>query len=1158
MYRPVSILIALVALLASSPVRAAKDPVDFNRDIRPLLSNKCFRCHGPDAKERKADLRLDQPEVAINELGVVVPRDPSGSELMARVEAKGEEKMPPVDSGLTLTGEEIDMLRRWIKEGATYAGHWAYEQVRRPPLPKVRNDGWIRSSLDRFVLARLEREKLRPSGEADRYTLARRLALDLTGLPLSIEQVDKFVADKSPQAYEKLVDDLLRSSRYGERWAAMWLDLARYADSAGYADDPPRTIWLYRDWVITAFNDNMPFDQFTVEQIAGDLLPEATDWQRVATAFHRNTLTNSEGGTNDEEFRNVAIVDRVNTTMQVWMGTTIRCAQCHDHKYDPVSQEEYFRFFAFFNQSEDADRRDESPLLTMISESQRQEKSRLQEEIAGLEKQLSPSDEDLAARQKEWKALAARDYQWQALVPTSAQSTSGTTLTVGEDGVVMASGDRPETDTYILDVETMLSGITGLRLEVLPDAALPASGPGRSDGGNFVLSEFRLVDHSESRPRRMGQFVRLDLPGEGKMIHVAEIEVLQDGTNIARQGKATQSSTDFGGPPERAIDGNTDGTYAGNSVTHTKISKDPWIEVDLGGLMAVDLVRIWNRTDNSLQSRLDGFTLSILDENRELVWKETYAKAPERELEADLTGAVPLVFSDASASVEQAGDGGKTEPVEGWVARATIDGDEKTQRAGWAVGGFIGSASQAVFQLKQPAGTDSAATKLKIILAQNYGEKHTLGRFRISVTTATDAVRLVPGAIAGLVSRPLEDLDAEGRQHLVDYYNQVVPPPKDVLQKVAALEKQVADMKGSTVPVMKQLPADQRRTTHIQIRGNFLAKDKEVSEGLPAVFHDLPEGAPLDRMGVAQWLVSGDNPLTARVVVNRYWEQLFGIGLVSTSEEFGTQGSLPSHPQLLDWLAAELMENQWDLKGLLKTIVMSATYRQTSRVDEAMVERDPDNVLLARGPRFRLSAEMIRDQALAVGGLLSEKMYGPSVQPPRPNLGLKAAFGGSTDWQTSPGEDKYRRGIYTSWRRSIPYPSMAAFDAPSRNVCTIRRGRTNTPLQALVTLNDPVYVEAAQSLARQVMEHAPGNLVAQIEHGFRLAVGRPPSGQEKQRLEELYSQLHQRYAAEEELAMQMATSFAGPAPEGADLAALAGWTVIGNVLLNLDETLSKR
>ncbi|MDP7204801.1 MAG: DUF1549 domain-containing protein, partial [Pirellulaceae bacterium] len=862
---------------------------------------KCFRCHGPDAKERKADLRLDQREAAIDELGVVVPRDPSGSELMARVEAEGEGKMPPSDSGLTLTGEEIDMLRRWIKEGATYAGHWSYEQVRRPSLPKVRNDGWIRSSLDRFVLARIEREKLRPSDEADRYTLARRLALDLTGLPPSIEQVDKFVADKSPQAYEKLVDDLLRSSRYGERWAAMWLDLARYADSAGYADDPPRTIWLYRDWVITAFNDNMPFDQFTVEQIAGDLLPGATDWQRVATAFHRNTLTNSEWGTNDEEFRNVAIVDRVNTTMQVWMGTTIRCAQCHDHKYDPVSQEEYFRFFAFFNQSEDADRRDESPLLTIISEPQRQEKSRLQDEIAGLKKKLSPSAEDLAARQEEWKGLAARDYQWQALVPASAQSANGTTLTVGEDGAVMASGDRPETDTYILDVETMLSGITGLRLEVLPDDTLPARGPGRSDGGNFVLSEIRLVDHSESRPRRMGQFVRLDLAGEGKMIHVAEIEVLQDGTNIARQGKATQSSTDFGGPPERAIDGNTDGEYAGNSVTHTKISKDPWIEVDLGGPEAIDLVRIWNRTDNSLQSRLNGFTLSILDENRELVWKEAYAKAPERELEADLTGAVPLVFSEASATVEQAGDGGKTEPL-AWVARAAIDGDEKTQRAGWAVSPFFGQANQAVFQLKRPAGTDSEATKLKVMLVQNYGEKHTLGRFRISVTTATDAVRLVPSAIAGLLDRPLEDLDADGRQRLVDYYNQVVPPPKEVLQRVAALEKQVVDMKGSTVPVMKQLPADQRRTTHIQIRGNFLAKDKEVSEGLPAVFHDLPEGAPLDRLGVARWLVSDDNPLTARVVVNRYWEQLFGIGLVSTSEEFGTQGSLPSHPQLLDWL----------------------------------------------------------------------------------------------------------------------------------------------------------------------------------------------------------------------------------------------------------------
>jgi hypothetical protein len=1156
MYRPVSILIAIVALLASS-LPAAEPPVDFNRDIRPLLSNKCFRCHGPDAKQRKADLRLDQREVAIDDLGVIAPGDPDGSELLSRLAAGPDERMPPPDSGLTLTEGEIELLRQWIKEGAVYAGHWAYLAPVRPELPEVSNPSWIRSSLDHFVLARLDREKLAPTDEADRYTLARRLALDLTGLPLPIDQVDQFVNDKSPDAYEKLVDQLLDSDRYGERWTAMWLDLARYADSAGYADDPPRTIWLYRDWVIGAFNDNLPFDQFTVEQIAGDLIPESTDWQRVATAFHRNTLTNSEGGTNDEEFRNVAIVDRVNTTMQVWMGTTIRCAQCHDHKYDPVSQEEFFRFFAFFNQSEDADRRDESPLLTVMTESQKQEKSELEDQVAELTKRLSPSEEDLAARLKEWSELASRDFSWQTLVPRQAESSGGTTLMVNDDGSIVASGDRPETETYVLDVEVPLSGITGLRLEALPDESLPAKGPGRSDGGNFVLSELRLVDHSDARPRRMGQFVRLDLAGEGKMIHVAEIEVLQDGTNIARDGKATQSSTGFGGPPERAIDGNTDGNYAANSVTHTNIEKDPWIEVDLGGSFPIDQLRIWNRTDSKLQSRLDGFVLSILNENRELVWKETYAKAPERELEADLTGAVTLLFADASADAEQAGDG-KTEPVEGWVARAAIDGDEKTKQAGWAVGGFIGSASQAFFQLKDPVGVEGAVTKLKITLVQNYGEKHSLGRFRISATTAEGAVKLVPGTISGLLDRSLDELDADSRQLLVDYYNEVVPPPKEVVDKIAALKKQVAGMKGATVPVMKELPVDKQRTTNIQIRGNFLAKEKEVSQGVPDVFHGFPEGAPLNRLGVAQWLVSRDNPLTARVVVNRYWEQLFGIGLVATSEEFGTQGSLPSHPQLLDFLAVELMENQWNVKGLLKTIVMSATYRQSSRVKRDLVERDPDNRLLARGPRFRLSAEMIRDQALAVSGLLSDKMYGPSVQPPRPNLGLKAAFGGSTDWQTSPGEDRYRRGLYTSWRRSIPYPSMAAFDAPSRNVCTIRRGRTNTPLQALVTLNDPVYVEAAQELARQVIAHSAGDLADQVEFGFRRSVGRPPTKKEKQRLAELYAQLHTRYAADKELAMQMATSFAGPAPEGSDLVALASWTVISNVLLNLDETLSKR
>jgi hypothetical protein len=684
--------------------------------------------------------------------------------------------MPPRKTGKKLTPQEIDLLTRWVKQGAPYAAHWAYVKPVRPPLPRLRNPQvTARNPIDHFLLARLEAEGLKPAPEADRYALVRRVSLDLTGLPPTPEEADAFVNDRSPDAYEKLVDRLLNKPAYGEHWARMWLDLARYADSAGYADDPPRTIWAYRDYVIRSFNANKPFDQFTVEQFAGDLLPSPTEEQLIATAFHRNTLTNSEGGTNDEEFRSVAIVDRVNTTLTVWMGISIACAQCHTHKFDPISQKEYFQVFAILNNTEDADRRDESPLLSLWSEGQRQQRAKLHQEIAAAEQALK--------------------------------------------------------------------------------------------------------------------------------------------------------------------------------------------------------------------------------------------QAPAAE---------------------------------------------------------------------QP--------KLR--------------------------------------------------------------------EKVAALQKQLAGMKPeTTAPIMRELTGAQRRKTRIQLRGNFLQLGEEVSEGVPAAFHPLPQGARRDRLALARWLVDDDNPLTARVIANRYWEQIFGVGLVRSSEEFGSQGELPSHPELLDWLATELVRQQWDLKRFLKLLVTSAAYRQSSRVTADLFERDPDNRLLARGPRVRLSAEMVRDHALFVGGLLSDRVGGPSVKPPQPALGISAAFGGSIDWKTSEGKDRYRRGLYTEWRRSNPYPSMATFDAPNREVCTVRRNRTNTPLQALVTLNDTVYVEAAQALARRMAGAAP---VEKARHGFRLCLARPPSEQELARLLRLYEEARAEFAQDAGKAKDVATKPLGPAPEGADVVELASWTVVANVLLNLDEMFLKR
>jgi Protein of unknown function (DUF1553)/Protein of unknown function (DUF1549)/Planctomycete cytochrome C len=778
------ILVIGSTLLLPARGRAFDDrPVSFNRDVRPILSNNCFQCHGPDESQRKADLRLDTDEGLFADLdgrAPVVRGKPAASELLRRVSStEASEQMPPRKTGKKLTPAEIATLKRWIEQGAPSALHWSYSKPVRAPLPVVKQANWPKNPVDRFIQARLEREGLAPAPEADRYTLVRRVTLDLTGLPPTWQEVEAFVHDARADAYERLVDRLLAQSAYGEHWAYLWLDLARYADSAGYADDPLRTIWLFRDYVIKSLNANKPFDQFTVEQIAGDLLSNPTDDQLIATAFHRNTLTNNEGGTVDEEFRNVAVVDRVNTTMAVWMGTTIACAQCHNHKYDPISQEEYFRFFAFFNNTEDADRTDEAPVLARFTKEEESRRKKLEQDIAGVE-------------------------------------------------------------------------------------------------------------------------------AESKEI-----------------------------------------------------------------------------------------------------------KSPDPKLDA-------------------------------------------------------------------------------------------------------------------------------------------------LKKKLAALNKELKDVKGLTVPIMRELKGDKRRTTKIQFRGNYLDLGKEVAVGVPAAFPSLPNGAAPDRLLLAKWLIAPENPLTARVIANRYWEQLMGVGIVATSEEFGAQGDLPVHPELLDWLATELVRQHWDLKAFLKLLVTSAAYRQSSRVTAELQARDPDNRLLARGPRFRLSAEMVRDQALRVSGLLSGKMLGPPVRPLQPAIGLNAAFGSGIDWKTSPGEDQHRRALYTMWRRSNPYPSMAAFDAPNREVCTVRRGRTNTPLQALVTLNDPVYVEAAQALARRAVREGGNDIRDRIEFLFHVCLSRPAEEAERERTIKLYQQALDRLRDHPKEASKLATDPLGPLSNEMDAVDLAAWTVVANVMLNLDETLMKR
>lgn len=1141
-----------IALLAALRCGAADDRVDFNRDIRPILSNKCFACHGPDEGQRATDLRLDRVEgmTAILESGVtaVIPGKPDESELVARTTSDDPDfRMPPPDSKKQLTPKEIELLRRWVQQGAPYAVHWSYAKPARPALPTVSDESWPRNAIDRFVRARLDAEGLRPSAEADPYTLVRRVHLDLTGLPPTPEEADAFAADPSPDAYERLVDRLLADPAYGEHRARKWIDLARYADSAGYADDPPRTIWGYRDYVIRAFNENRPFDTFTIEQLAGDLLPNPSDEQLVATAFHRNTLTNNEGGTNDEEFRNVAVVDRVNTTMAVWMGTTAACAQCHTHKYDPITQKEYFRLFAFFNNTADADTRDESPLLEVFTDEQKRRKATWENEKRELEEKLRTPTPELLASLARWEESLAAEPAWRPIVPGKVTTTSGATAVTLDDASVRV-GSAADTDTYTAELPLPGGPVTAVRLEALTDEALPSGGPGHG-AGNFVVSRVTARVTPPVNVQAAGRFVRIEMPGKAKLLSLAEVQVFSSGENVAPKGKAKQSSVAFGGKAPRAIDGDTNGDYAANSTTHTEVSDDPWWELDLKETRPVDRIVVWNRTDNGLHIRLAGATVQVLDENRKAVFAQTLVEPPNPSAELSVSGARPVTFAAALADFAQ----------DGFPASAVLNNPD-LGGTGWAIAPKQGSAHALTLVAASPIDDPAGSTLTLTIEQLSKFARHTLRRFRVSVTSDANAATRagLPQDVQAVLAVPADQRSAGQRDALAKHYVAAIAPElKPARDRLAEVTKALTDLKPmTTVPVMRELPTDKRRITKLQHRGNFMDLGDEVTPGVPEALQPLPEGAPLDRMTLAKWLISPENPLTARVAVNRAWEELFGTGIVRTSEEFGSQGEPPSHPELLDWLSVEYRESGWDTKALLRLIVTSATYRQDAAAAAELYERDPENRLLARGPRFRLPAESVRDQALATAGLLAKAMYGEPVRPPQPSLGLSAAFGSSTDWKTSDGEGRYRRGLYTTWRRSNPYPSMATFDAPNREVCTLRRPRTNTPLQALVTLNDPVYVEAAQGLARRIVSNG-GSAADKAAFGLRACLTRPANEAETAAVVRLYEDAKADYATDPAAAMKMATDPLGALPEGADVAEHAAWTVVANVLMNLDETLAK-
>lgn len=1122
---------------------ALAEPIDFSKQIRPILSENCFFCHGPDEKKREAGLRLDdETSSKKNHDGViaVVPGNPDKSALIERVLSKDpDEIMPPPKQHKTISPVQIALLKEWIQQGAKWGKHWSYEKIVRPAVPAD-----AKNPVDAFLMQRLKNEGLKYSPEADAATLIRRVALDLTGLPPTLEELDSL----AKQPHGKIVDHYLAKPAYGEHWAAQWLDLARYADSSGYPSDQPREIWAYRDWVIRALNSNMPFDQFTIEQNAGDLLPNPTDDQLIATAFHRNTMTQNEGGTDDEEFRNAAIIDRVNTTFAVWMGTTMACAQCHTHKYDPISNKEYFEFYAFLNQSADSDKKDEVPLHSFDTLETKQQRQRLQIELAALEQKFANPDSAWLAGLDAWDKGFARNLGWQTPKPAKVTTKSQQTATIGNDGAVSVT---KKNDTDIFTVELPASGdkLSALRLETLPASGF----------GNFVITEVKAeVVPPAAKTAPQARFVRIELPGQKKLLQLAEVQVFSGAENIAPQGKASQSSLYADAAAKRANDGNTEGDYQKSSVAHTSGNEnDPWWEVDLKAAKPIDRVVVWNRTDGGTGKRLDGFHVVLLDDKRQTVWKSEATPAPDKDKAFATSGPVAVSFTTALADYEQSG----------FTAASVLKPKDKKNQ-GWAVAGATDKPHTLTLLAASPVVVPQGS-KLRITLAQNSEFKqHTLGKFRLSFTgdARVQQVTKVPQNVIAALAQP-QRTPAQ-QKTVVDYYvRNVAKESATERTRLAAANKELAAVKPVTVPIMRDLDPKQRRVTKIQLRGNWQALGDEVSEATPTIFNPLPANAPRNRLTMAKWLVSRDNPLTARVAVNRLWESIFGMGIVRSSEEFGSQGDLPVHPELLDWLAAELMDSGWDIKHMLKLMLTSQAYQQSSKSTPELNERDPDNRLLARGPRFRPTGELLRDQALAVSGLLSEKMYGPPVRPMTPNMGLSTAFGRSNDWTVSEGEDKHRRSVYTEVRRNSPYASFTTFDAGNREVCLIRRSRTNTPLQAFVTLNDPVFIETNQAMARRLVRETK-TTPERLKRLFKLCLSREPTAHEVTVLTQLYTDSFASYRKDTESAAKMATDPLGPLTEkdtntaGADawtsIADLAAWTAVANVVMNLDEFLMRR
>lgn len=1186
----------LIAMAPSKPagepgaVRAdaAAKPVDFNRDISPILSDRCFKCHGPDEAARKltGGLRLDSFDGATVELEngghAIVPGDPAKSLVMQRLLASDERKrMPPADSNLTITRAEIHLIERWIAEGAEYSKHWSFVPPEKGTAPAVVNDSWARNEIDRFILAELERRGIEPSEEADRETLIRRVYLDLTGLPPSLEAVDAFLADEEPGAYERVVDGLLASEHYGERLALMWLDVARYADTNGFHHDNERSQWPWRDWVINAFNNNKPFDEFIVEQVGGDQIPDARKSQVIATGFCRNHPMTDEGGAIDAEYLVEYAADRVETMSNAFLALTMNCTRCHDHKYDPVTQKDYFSLFAFFNSSNERglyDRgqgdRDKAfpPFIKAPNHDQRHAVNEIRTRLAELTEAMAGPLDGLDEQQTQWEASyrAEHGVRWAQSELVSAVSTNGATLSVQEDGSVLASGANPDKDVYELVLRTEAGGMNLIALEALADSSFTDGLVGRAPNGNAVLTGVEVVATSIADPAQT-KTVRFDYAWADIEQPNGDFDVMNAtrpddplgwavGAHLMGGGRLAYFIADepfgFEGGTELRVRLRAESQYAQHALGRVRVragsgtalrgampvvERDWFIAQPFPGATAEEAFA----TDHGPEAitRLDlaqgfgengairwqhrpdlvnGASVGLSGENRAFYLARTYFSPEPRSIELSLG-------SDDAIKVYLNGK----ELLSNNTRRGVAPDQEK-------------------LTVELPAGESVVVVKI----VNEGGPAGVYANRLDTVPIHVKPILLMDGGAGS--EQYAQTIRTAYRERLSPTYRALREERAGVESELAAAEAVIPN-----VMVMEELP--EPKQTYVLGRGQYDLPDmsRPVERAAPAVLNPWPADAPRNRYGLGLWLTSDENPLTARVAVNRFWQMVFGMGLVKTVEDFGIQGEWPSHPELLDWLAVDFREHGWDVKRLIRQIVTSATYRQSSVVRADLLEIDPENRLLARASRHRLSGELVRDNALAAAGLLNEKIGGPSVRPYQPK-GLwserSMPVSNTKFFVRDTGEKLYRRGMYTFWKRAAPPPQMANFDAPTREYCVARRSVTNTPMQALTLMNDETYLEIARNLAERAWREVPGDEAAEarVERIFRLATRRVPEAEELAVLDESYAYAMERYAEAPEDAAAVLSYGESPRSEEIDVVEHAALTTVASIVLNLDETVTRK